>query len=379
MIRKLFIFTIILTLTFIIIKDKSYDNPTIYLGASLPKTGVIKEWGESVLAGANAYFSYVNDNDIIKNRKIRFITYDDKYVPELAYKNTQHLIENNTVFALFGFVGTPTVKNILPLLNEYDIPFVAPFTGASFLRSGKDKNFINFRASYKEEIEKIVKYLHYTKMLNKIAVFYQNDDFGEEGYISVINSLKARDLKLVAEGNYKRNTLSIRHAFNEIKDAKPDAIIMIGAPKANALFIKKAKENVNFKNTLFCNISFGDANAMVNELDNTENLIFSEVVPNYQDSSIPIVKEYQEIMKLYYGNYNLGFISLEAYISAKLVGKAIGMIKGDLTKEKFLYTLEHMPKDAIEGISLKFKNRQLSHNVYLFKYENKKFTEIVDK
>lgn len=380
MIRKLFIFTIILTLCFIVIKDESYDNDTIYLGSSLPKTGVIKEWGESVLAGANAYFSYVNDKNIIKDKKIRFVTYDDKYEPEIAFKNTKHLIENNNVFALFGFVGTPTVKNVLPLLAEYDIPFVAPFTGASFLRRKEDTNFINIRASYNEEIEKLIKYLHYTKRLNRFAVFYQNDDFGEEGYISVINSLKARNLNLVAEGSYKRNTLSIRHAFNEIKDANPEAIIMIGAPKANALFIKRAKENPNFRDTLFCNISFGDANAMVDELDeDTDNLIFSEIVPNYQDTSIPIVKEYQEIMRKYYGTYNLGFISLEAYISAKVIVKAITLIKGDLTKEKFIYTLEHMPPDAIDGLTLKFKDRQLSHKVYLFTYKNKKFEEIIEK
>ncbi len=120
-----------------------------------------------------------------------------------------------------------------------------------FLRNRQNENFVNFRSSYDEEIDKTVGYLHDIKGITKIAVFYQNDNYGEEGYIALINALEKRGLKLHGEGMYKRNTLSIRHAFSEIKDNKPEAIIMVGAYKSNALFIKKAKEDENLKKMLF--------------------------------------------------------------------------------------------------------------------------------
>ncbi|RXJ94244.1 amino acid-binding protein [Malaciobacter molluscorum] len=377
MAKRLFILISILTVLYLFFKDKEYRDTQIVLGGSIPKTGIVKEWGKSVLIGANAYFNYANENNLIPNRKIKYITYDDKYEPKLTANNTKKLLYQDNAFALFGYVGTSTVKNILNLLLEDNIPFIAPFTGASFLRKSHENNFINFRASYEQEIESIIKYLHYSKKITRFAVFYQNDDFGEEGYVSVIKSLKKRELKLIAEGSYKRNTLSIGHAFNEIKDASPQAIIMIGANKANTLFIKKAKHNKNFKNTLFCNISFGDANAMIDELgENTNNLIFSEVVPDYNDTSIPIVKEYHKIVSKYYKDFKPGFISLEAYLSAKIIVTGLKNVNGSLTRRRFLKTMKFIPKDTLKGIPINLKNKQYLNNVYLFTYKNNKFEEI---
>jgi len=380
MLKRIPIFLFIIIIFYFYFKSEVFNDKVIKVGASLPKTGIIKSWGESVIIGSNAYFNHVNDEKILGNNKIKFLTYDDKYEPELTIDNLNKLIFKDKVYALFGFVGTPTVKSILTILNDENIPFFAPFTGASFLRDNKNENFVNLRSSYKEEIETLLYYLHNKKGINKIAVFYQNDDYGEEGYVALLKSLERRNLSLVAEGSYKRNTLSIDHAFNEIKDAKPESIIMIGAYKSNALFIKRAKENKNLKNTLFCNISFGDANAMINELKNletnTENLIFSQVVPSYTQISIPIIKEYQELMKKYYPNENLSFISLEAFISAKVLIYAISKIEGERTREKLTKSLKNISKNDFEGLNLNYKNTQLLNKTYLFSYENEHFNEI---
>lgn len=380
MIKRIPILLFILALIYIYFKDEAFSNKTINIGTSIPKSGIIKAWGDSVIAGANSYFKYVNEENLLDNKEINFIIYDDKYEPELTIDNARKLAFEDKVFALFGFVGTPTVKNILPLLYDENIPFFGAFTGASFLRNTNNENFVNFRSSYEEEIEELVSHLHDEKGLNRIAVFYQNDDYGEEGYISLLNSLEKRNLPLVAEGSYKRNTLSINHAFNEIKDANPEAIIMVGAYKSNSLFIKKAKENKNLKDTLFCNISFGDANEMIKELKkqntNTNNLLFSQVVPNYKNTKVPVILEYQTLMKKYYPNQELGFISLEAFLSAKVLINAIQRIEGDRTREKLLSSLKSTPYNLLQGVYLNFKNTQLLNKVYLFHYKNSTFEKV---
>lgn len=380
MIKRIPILLFILALIYIYFKDEAFSNKTINIGTSIPKSGIIKAWGDSVIAGANSYFKYVNEENLLDNKEINFIIYDDKYEPELTIDNARKLAFEDKVFALFGFVGTPTVKNILPLLYDENIPFFGAFTGASFLRNTNNENFVNFRSSYEEEIEELVSHLHDEKGLNRIAVFYQNDDYGEEGYISLLNSLEKRNLPLVAEGSYKRNTLSINHAFNEIKDANPEAIIMVGAYKSNSLFIKKAKENKNLKDTLFCNISFGDANEMIKELKkqntNTNNLLFSQVVPNYKNTKVPVISEYQTLMKKYYPNQELGFISLEAFLSAKVLVNAIQRIEGDRTREKLLSSLKSTPYNLLQGVYLNFKNTQLLNKVYLFHYKNSTFEKV---
>lgn len=380
MLKRLPIIIFLFIIFYIYFKEEVFKEKTLIVGASLPNTGIIKSWGESVSNGVNAYFSYANDHNLIKNKKIQFLVYDDKYEPELTFENTQKLVYENKVFALFGFVGTPTIKRVLPILYDENIPFFSPFSGASFLRNNKNQNFINFRSSYDQEIDNLINYLYDEKKLNKIAVFYQNDDYGEEGYISLLNLLKNKNLKLVAEGSYKRNTLSINHAFNEIKDAKPEVIFMIGAYKTNSLFIKKAKENENLKNVIFCNISFGDANSMVKELENlnttSENIIFSQVVPSYTNTSIPAINEYQNLMKKYYPKEELGFISLEAFLSSKILINAISRINGEITREKLILTLKTTPNNLLEGIPLEYKNSQLLNKTFLFEYKNNEFIEI---
>ena len=380
MLKRLPIIIFLFIIFYIYFKEEVFKEKTLIVGASLPNTGIIKSWGESVSNGVNAYFSYANDNNLVKNKKIQFLVYDDKYEPELTFENTQKLVYENKVFALFGFVGTPTIKRVLPILYDENIPFFSPFSGASFLRNNKNQNFINFRSSYDQEIDNLINYLYDEKKLNKIAVFYQNDDYGEEGYISLLNLLKNKNLKLVAEGSYKRNTLSINHAFNEIKDAKPEVIFMIGAYKTNSLFIKKAKENENLKNVIFCNISFGDANSMVKELENlnttSENIIFSQVVPSYTNTSIPAINEYQNLMKKYYPKEELGFISLEAFLSSKILINAISRINGEITRKKLILTLKTTPNNLLEGIPLEYKNSQLLNKTFLFEYKNNEFIEI---
>ncbi|GGD40405.1 ABC transporter substrate-binding protein [Malaciobacter pacificus] len=379
MLKRVPIIIFILLIFFYYFKDDVFTSKEIKIGSSLPKTGITKDWGKSVVNGANAYFKFANENKILGDKTIKFITYDDKYEPELTQENIKRLVYKEDIYALFGLVGTPTVKSILPILEDNHIPLFAPFTGASFLRDTRNENIINFRTSYQNEIETIIEYLYKKKNLTKFAVFYQNDDYGEEGYVSIIQSLEKRKLSLSAEGTYKRNTLSISHAFNEIKDAKPEVIMLIGANRANALFIKKAKENDDFKNTFFCTISFGDANATINELkklnSDTSNLLFSQVVPHYDNTNIEEIKQYQKLMKKYYPNEELGFISLEAFLAAKVLVNSLNRIKGERTRDKLVLTLKTTYKSLFDGIDIQYKNNQLLNKVYLFEYDNK-FKEI---
>ncbi len=368
------IFLFILLASFLFIEKDFYVKDKIVLGASFPKTGIMKEWGRSVEIGSNAYFKYINEkNNLLPNKKIKFLTLDDKYEPDLTYKNTNKFLKTKNLFALYAYVGTPTVKRVLPILEKNSLPFIAPFTGASFLRDKENKNIINFRSSYQKEIEKTVNYLIEKKNISKFAVFYQNDDYGEEGYISLIKVLDKKHLKLTGEGTYKRNTLSIRHAFSEIKDSKPEAIIMIGAYKANSLFIKKAKQDETLKNAIFCNISFGDANEMIKELNfKTNNILFSQVVPSYDNYNIDVIREYKYLMKKYYPNESLGFISLESFLAAKIVVQAIQNVKGRLCRNKFMKELKLLFKNNKRKTILLNKDK-----VYLFEYKNSEFQEII--
>lgn len=366
---------ILITLIYFLLPN-TYDTSKINLGASLPLSGINQELGKEVVEGANTYFSHINATGGIHGKKIHLIFYDDKYEPQNTLKNIQTLINKDHVFSLFGFVGTPTTKKVFPIVVDENIPFVAPYTGASFLRNHNSANIVNFRSSYKQEIEKIVNFLYTTKEITKFAIFYQNDDYGEEGYIATVEALNKRGLALVSEGTYKRNTLSIRHALHEIKTDKPQAIIIAGAYKPTARFIKKARECC-FGDVIFAPISFVNANALIKELEgNGENILFSQTVPSYDDTSLEVALEYKKLLKFYYPNSKPTFASFESFLAAKLVVKALEQIKDSLSAEKFLYNLKHLSSTTLGDIPIQYKNAQLLNKTYLSIYTNEKFKPI---
>ena len=380
MVKRFFLFlfitvTIISILVYIFL-SKVDNRDSILLGASLPLTGINKELGKEIIEGANAYFSHINARGGIDGKHINLIYYDDKYEPQNTLKNIHTLIKIDKVFSLFGFVGTPTTKKVLPIIIDEDIPFIAPYTGASFLRNSHFNNIINFRSSYKEEVERIINYLYKHKQITKFAIFYQNDDYGEEGYIATIEALKKRSLELISEGTYKRNTLSIRHALHEIQSTKPEAIIIVGAYKPSAHFIKKARECC-FNDVIFAPISFVNANALINELNGDgKNILFSQTVPSYDDRSLHVVNEYQNLLSFYYPTNTPSYASFESFLVAKLVVNALQNIEGSLTPKKFLTNMKNLPHDILGEIPIKYKNTQLLNITYLSIYENHQFKPI---
>ena len=355
---------------------KNLEKNSILLGASLPLSGINSNLGRAVVVGANAYFSHANAKGGIQGKKIEFIQYDDKYEPEITLSNTIKLISKDDVFALFGFVGTPTVKRILPLVSESNIPFIAPYTGASFLRTKDTPNIINFRSSYHEEIDALIEYLTKEKNITRFSIFYQNDDYGEEGYIALVNALAKRNLQLNSEGTYKRNTLSIRHAIHEIEVAKPEAIILIGAYKPTARFIEKAKESSTYP-ILFCPISFVNADALMSELKGDgKDILFSQTVPSYDDAQSKEALEYIKHLAFYYPEEKPSLASFESYLAAKTVVEALRSINGVITRGKFIEKLQELPAQTLDGISIGYHNAQLLNHVYISQFAHGKFEMI---
>jgi len=288
------------------------------------------------------------------------------------------LIKKDKVFALFDFVGTPTVKRVFPIIKKTKIPFISPYTGASFLRDTKIKNIVNLRSSYKEEIDALVGYLVKNRSVSKISIFYQNDDYGKEGYVALLDALKKRKLSLQSEGTYKRNTLFVKQAIYDIKSNMPQAIILVGAYKPTARFIKKAREQ-GFKNVIFCPISFVNANALMSELGNNgENIIFSQVVPSYSDDT-RIANEYRKILSFYYPKHKPTFASFESYLAAKVVVKALKNLNGDINPKAFLYSIKHLSPDTLYSIKIHYKNSQLLNKVYLSQFLDGKFKVLAKK
>jgi ABC-type branched-subunit amino acid transport system substrate-binding protein len=326
----------------------------ILLGQSCALTGPAQALGQGMEAGLLAYFAKANARGGIGGRQIRLISKDDGYEPDRAIVNTRTLIEGDKVFLLIGEVGTPTSKAVVPIAEQARVPFFGPFTGAEFLRNPYKKYVVNIRGSYYQEMEKLAEYLVDKQGLKKIACFYQNDGYGQAGLSGIKIALSKRGMELAATGTYERNTIAVKSGLLKIRRGKPDAVVMVGAYKPCAEFIKMAKK-VGMTGTIYCNISFVGTEALRKELgDAGEGCIISQVVRFPWDESVPLVKEYTATMKEYQPSAKIGFVSLEGYMVGKLFCMVTKAVKGDLTRESFIAAIHQSGTFDLGGVQLQF-------------------------
>ena len=322
----------------------------VVLGQSAALTGPAAQLGLDMQLGANLYFNQVNAHGGVNGRRIVLKTLDDGYEATRAADNTRKLINDEKVFALFGYVGTPTSQASLPLFTEARVPFVGPFTGAELLRNPVNPYVFNVRASYFDETEAIVQ--HLTAMsVDKIAVFYQNDAYGLAGLAGVERALKKRKLEVIAKGTVERNTVDVKKAIDEIKKANPQAVVMIGAYKGCAAFIRDMKRAGS--NPTFWNVSFVGSKALAKELDKEgRGVQISQVVPFPWDGSVPVVKEYQRLLAEAKGEP--GFGTLEGFIAAKVMVEGLRRAGRNLTREGFVKAMESIQEYDVGGFKVSF-------------------------
>ena len=322
----------------------------ILLGQSVALSGPAEQLGKDMQLGASLYFNYVNARGGVNGRKIVLKTLDDGYEPPRAVANTKKFIGEDKVFALFGYVGTPTSSAVMPIFTEARVPYVGAFTGAEILRNPHNRMIFNIRASYYDETEAIVQ--HLTAMsVDRIAVFYQNDAYGQAGLAGVERALKKRNLEVAAKATVERNTVDVKKAVDTMVAADPQAIVMISAYKSCAAFIRDMKR-AN-KNPTFWNVSFVGSKALAKELDKEgRGVQISQVVPFPWDPAVPVVKEYRKLIDEAKGEP--GFGTLEGFIAAKVMVEGLRRAGRKLDRETFIRAMESLNDYDVGGFKVSF-------------------------
>ncbi|MEW6982589.1 ABC transporter substrate-binding protein [Colwelliaceae bacterium 6471] len=334
----------------------------IILGMSNALTGPTKNLGLQLKLGSELYFNKHNKSEYGKKNPIRIISYDDGYEPNKTVKNTKELLEKQSIFALFGYVGTPTSKAIIPMLEQQKSIYFAPYTGAEFLRTPHRNEFFNIRASYYNEAETQIKYFVDKLGLKNVALFIQADDFGLAASKGYIKALKERNITKVEQVRYKRNTIEIKDAVNKLIYENPEVIFCIGTYQPISELVHHLRgKNISSK---IVTLSFAGAESLRTRLINEEEIYITSVIPDPEGSNLPIVKEYRTAM----GNKKLSHESLEGYINAAVFSNIINNIQGNITKENFIKAAEATEID-VGGILLRFTkdNHQGLKNSYLNK------------
>lgn len=330
----------------------------IVIGQVAPLTGVLASTGKDMVLGAKIYFDDVNAHGGIRGATIKHVVRDDAYTVAQTLAQTNEMLTQDNPVALIGFAGTGNVGALLKekVLEKAGIALVGPYTGAPGLRGADNLNIFHIRASYWDETDAIADQLVVLKM-NRIAVMYQNDAFGESGRDGVLASLKRHQLEPVVTATYEKNTVDVGAAVQKIAAAKPQAVIMISVNKPTAAFSKALRENGQIVQ-LF-NISVVNSKEIVKLIGTpfARGIGIAQVMPNPASLTIPVVKEYQAAIKKYAPpGTELSYTSLEEFIAAKVLVEALRRAGPNPTRAKVLTSLAGLTSYDPGGLRLNFSD-----------------------
>jgi branched-chain amino acid transport system substrate-binding protein len=401
-------------------KDKTAGNASqseIRLGMSADFSASARALSIELYRGAMAYLLPLNNAGGVNGRRVVIKPYDDQYEPDLAIRNTLKLMDEDDVFALFSYVGTPTMNRTLPLLQMHqDKHFLLlfPFTGADTNRIPPyDQLSFNLRASYDQEMKGLVD--HFVAVnRTRIAIFYQADAYGRAGWGGLRRALDEHGLEIAGEATYRRGSpfdQSYDRQVAIMQRLQPDAVVCVGTYPACAGFVRDMRDRD--VDCPVATLSFVGGGAMLKLLsaaeqesnkDYTSRLVSSQVVPSYNDDSVPAVREYRKAMDRYrdaimlpdsllyphgktaereYAPLPYGFISLEGYLNAKLFTAILQRMGADPRRADLAVTVLAMGDfDLGMGQPLSFggetARRQASDKVYFTVIRDGRFVPLGD-
>jgi ABC-type branched-subunit amino acid transport system substrate-binding protein len=308
-------------------------------------SGPAAELGLNMRYGVLAAFAEVNREGGVNGKKLELVVLDDGYEPSRTAPNMQALVNVHNVLGTIGNVGTPTAIASLPIVRRARVPFFGAFSGAEMLRQTPPDPFvINFRASYAQETATMVDGLIEAGIKpEEIAFFTQLDSFGDDGYFGGLAALrKYKDLpqSAVAHGRYSRNSLDVENGLAELLLHRPEprAVIMVGTYAPCARMIELSKQ-IGF-NPTFLGVSFIGCDTLRKSLgQDSRGIIMTQVVPHYH-SDLPIVVRYRAAMERFDEDLPYDSGSLEGYVSANILIKALHTLSAPVTPERIVEALE---------------------------------------
>ncbi len=358
---------IVLGLMPIVRAENGVRSDEVRVGMANAQSGPASGLGRSLLAGAQAYFVRVNAAGGVNGRRITLLVKDDGYEPERSVTLTEALIESEQVFALLGYVGTPTSRAAVPIALGAGVPYLFPFTGADFLRTPIKPWVFNIRASYFDETEEMVERMTSDLGLRKIALLLQDDSFGESVKSGLAGALYKRGLKIDTEARILRNSLEeVRAAVGALSAAQPEAIVFVGTYRQLAVAIAQAKA-LGITAQFFTVSFIGTEDFIAAAGADAEGVYITQVMPSPNDTSRAIIRNYLADI----APSDIGYTSLEGYVDAAIFVAALRNAGPQPTRTKLVTALEALNVD-LGGFKVAFSptNHQGSNEVFLTQVRN---------
>ena len=335
-------------------------DKTIVIGSCSALEGPSHSLGVETVAGANAYFSLINEEGGVNGRKLKLIAYDDSYDPAKTQVCFERLLSDN-VFAMGFFVGTPTAVKYVPLAESNKMPLIGLFTGAQTLYTPLRHWVVNVRASYYDETREQMDGVWDKLGHRQIGVIYPEDAFGSAVLGGVTEALKAHGAEPVKVASYERQTANVGGAIDTVRAASPQAVVVVGPPNTVAPILKQA--HAKGWKPLFLTVSFVGTDELILEAgQDAEGIVITQVVPPYYLTDLKGVALYRRTLSKCAPSARPNFVSLEGFVDAMVMVEGLKRAGKELTREGLIHGIESIHDlDLGLGPQLKLNYSAKSH------------------
>jgi branched-chain amino acid transport system substrate-binding protein len=323
----------------------------IVVGQSAPLTGANAELGNDIRNGALAYFRKINDAGGLPQGKLKLVTLDDRNETKLSGENTQKLLADPAVVALFGYASSTLSIPAMPAVLEHKVPFFAPFTGADTIRKQNDYVY-TVRSTYADEIGKIITF--WGNLGNtKVTVLHYDDPVGKQNFETVATVLKKYDRTPVSVA-IKRNADITEQNVREVIASDPNVLVVTTLYAPAAQMIKKLKK-AN-RATMVTSLSFAGASQLAKALGpDATGVSVAITVPTPRSHSVPVVKECGDAWAASGQKEPMSVTALESCIAAKVLVEGMKRAGKEVTRASLHRSLSALGRFDAGGYVVDFK------------------------
>src|SRR5262245_469813 len=319
----------------------------ILIGQSAGITGGQAEYSKDVRTGLLAYFEAVNRAGGVHGQKLQLITEDDKGSRDQVVANTKKLIEKDKVFALVGYTSGAGVEATLKMIDEAKVPMLSPATGNAGIRLEFHRYLFHTRAGYADEMRRVVDTLA-TVGLKRFALVYLSDTTVNRKVME--DALAANNLKAVAAIGLDRNAKDFSTHAEALAESDAQVILFITNAKPLTDIVRGLRRK-NYGGE-FVSSSFSGT-GFVNDLkQDAVGVKVTQVLPSPERTSLRMVKEFREHLKVVDANMKPNYTNLEGYVSARVLVEGLRRAGKGATREKFVAAMEGMSELDLGGYSV---------------------------
>jgi branched-chain amino acid transport system substrate-binding protein len=326
-------------------------SKVVTIGCSGALTGPLGGFGKSTRIGIDAALSEINAKGGIHGRTLAIDMVDDAYNPARTAENVKKMISDGSIFALSCCIGTPNNAAILPMVEESQIPYVSPITGASSLRKAGLNNVFHVRASYTDETQRLVQNI-VSMGLKGIAIAYLDNAFGKEVLADAQKALTAAGVKAVIEAPVAADGKNLPEAVASIMAAKPGAIFLATAGAASVTLLTAIKKVSPTLPIVSLSVAFSaDGLKQLGEM--SSGIAITTVIPDPNRTRLAVQRDYHAAMRSM-GNTDFASGSVEGYIAIKIIAEGLDRAGKEPTRAKFRTAVAGLRNHDLGGFNINY-------------------------